>query len=77
LLNQEGCDFSFSGLKTALMRKRNELIENQDGLFEKDVCDLSASFQQAMHDVIVEKSIRAIDLYAKITNTNPTFSIAG
>ena len=30
-----------------------------------------------MHDVIVEKSIRAIDLYAKITNTNPTFSIAG
>ena len=42
------------------MRKRNELTEKQGGLFEKDVCDLSASFQQAMHDVIIEKSIRAM-----------------
>ena len=77
LLDREGCDFSFSGLKTALMRKQNELTKKQGGLFEKDVCDLSASFQQAMHDVIVEKSIRAIDLYSKITNRKPTFSIAG
>jgi N6-L-threonylcarbamoyladenine synthase len=77
LLDREGCDFSFSGLKTALMRKQSELTKKQGGLFEKDVCDLSASFQQAMHDVIVEKSIRAIDLYSKITNRKPTFSIAG
>ena len=35
LLDREGCDFSFSGLKTALMRKRNELTEKQGGLFEK------------------------------------------
>ena len=62
LLTREGCDFSFSGLKTALMRKRNDLIEEQGGLFKQDICDLSASFQQAMHDVIVKKSIRAIDL---------------
>lgn len=77
LLNREGCDFSFSGLKTALMRKRNDLIEEQGGLFKQDICDLSASFQQAMHDVIVKKSIRAIDLYCEITNENPVFSIAG
>ena len=77
LLDREDCNFSFSGLKTALMRKRNELTEKQGGLFEKDVCDLSASFQQAMHDVIIEKSIRAIDLYSKFTKENQTFAIAG
>ena len=77
LLDREDCNFSFSGLKTALMRKRNELTEKQGGLFEKDVSDLSASFQQAMHDVIIEKSIRAIDLYSKFTNENQSFAIAG
>ena len=77
LLNREDCNFSFSGLKTALMRKQAGLMNKQGGLFEKDVSDLSASFQQAMHDVIIEKSIRAIDLYSKFTNENQTFAIAG
>jgi N6-L-threonylcarbamoyladenine synthase len=77
LLDREDCNFSFSGLKTALMRKRNELTEKQGGLFKKDICDLSASFQQAMHDVIIEKSIRAIDLYSKFTKENQAFAIAG
>ena len=77
LLDRKDCNFSFSGLKTALMRKQIELTEKQGGLFEKDVSDLSASFQQAMHDVIIEKSIRAIDLYSKFTNENQTFAIAG
>ena len=77
LLNRDDCNFSFSGLKTALMRKQAELMDKQGGLFKKDVSDLSASFQQAMHDVIIEKSIRAIDLYSKFTNENQTFSIAG
>jgi N6-L-threonylcarbamoyladenine synthase len=44
LLDREGCDFSFSGLKTALMRTQNEITKKQGGLFKKDVCDLSASF---------------------------------
>ncbi len=77
LLNREDCNFSFSGLKTALMRKQAGLMDKQGGLFKKDVSDLSASFQQAMHDVIIEKSIRAIDLYSKFTNENQTFAIAG
>ena len=38
---------------------------------------MSASFQQAMHDIIIEKSIRAIDLYSKFTKENQTFAIAG
>ena len=59
------------------MRKQAELMDKQGGLFEKDVSDLSASFQQAMHDVIIEKSIRAIDLYSKFSNGNQTFAIAG
>ena len=77
LLDREDCNFSFSGLKTALMRKQAELMDKQGGLFEKDVSDLSASFQQAMRDVIIEKSIRAIDLYSTFTNENQTFAIAG
>ena len=30
-----------------------------------------------MHDVIIEKSIRAIDLYSKFTKESQTFAIAG
>ena len=39
---------------------------------------MSASFQQAMHDVIIEKSIRAIDLYIQnLLKKAKLFAIAG
>lgn len=50
----EGYDFSFSGLKTAVMRE----VERYDN-GRLPVNDLAASFQAAVVDVLVEKTMRA------------------
>ena len=73
LLDREGCDLSFSGLKTAVLRARDELIDAQGGLTTADKSDLSASFQSATADVLAEKSRRAIDQAGQITG----FAVAG
>jgi N6-L-threonylcarbamoyladenine synthase len=61
LLDRPGCDMSFSGLKTAVLRERDRLIESQGGLHKADQADLCAAFQAAVTDVLAEKSRRAID----------------
>ena len=69
---------SFSGLKTALRRARDELVTAQGGLTAQDVADLSAGFQAAVCDVIVEKSKRAMDLFLTAhTPANPVLAVAG
>lgn len=56
LLNNKSYDFSFSGLKTAVIyyikktKEENKIVQ---------VKDILASFQQAVIDVLVEKTIRA------------------
>ena len=60
LLDRPGCDMSFSGLKTAVLRARDGLVDRQGGLFEQDRADLCASFQAAMADVLAEKTRRAL-----------------
>jgi len=50
-------DFSFSGLKTAVLR----LVEAHKG--QLSVVDLAASFQVAVVDVLVEKTKRAAEEY--------------
>lgn len=51
-MRNEGLDFSFSGLKTAVV---NHVRENPD----VSTADVAASFQAAVVDVLVEKSRRA------------------
>ncbi len=60
LLNQPGCDMSFSGLKTAVSRARDALVEQQGGLTRANQMDLASGFQQAVVDVLTEKSRRAL-----------------
>ncbi len=57
MLNKPGLDFSFSGLKTAVMLevKKVELA----GEIESRRADLAASFQRAAVDTLVGKAIRA------------------
>lgn len=50
----EGYDFSFSGLKTAVLRETQRYDEDR-----MPVYDLAASFQAAVVDVLVEKTARA------------------
>ncbi len=60
MLKKPGLDFSFSGLKTAVMLKVREL-EAADGLDESARADLANSFQCAAVETLVKKSLRALD----------------
>ena len=73
LLDRDGCDMSFSGLKTALRRQRDGLMTSDGGLKVRDRADLCASFQAAVVDVLVEKSRRALREAGGIT----AFAVAG
>lgn len=73
LLDRPGCDLSFSGLKTAVLRARDELVAAQGGLTRRDRADLCAGFQAAVADVLAAKARRALDAALGIT----AFAVAG
>lgn len=77
LLDRPGCDMSFSGLKTALLRARDALIAEKGGLTTADRRDLCAGFQQAVADVFAEKTRRALDIYLKEAPAVPALAVAG
>jgi N6-L-threonylcarbamoyladenine synthase len=60
LLDRDGCDMSFSGLKTALLRARDALVAKQGGITAQDRRDLCAGFQAAVADVLAKKTARAL-----------------
>ena len=60
LLDRPGCDMSFSGLKTALLRARDGVIAKKGGITFQDRADLCAGFQAAVVDILAEKSRRAL-----------------
>ncbi len=62
LMDRPGCDMSFSGLKTALLRARDKVIAEKGGLTLADRADLCAGFQAAVTDVFAEKTRRALAL---------------
>jgi N6-L-threonylcarbamoyladenine synthase len=77
LLDREGCDMSFSGLKTALLRLRDKVIADKGGLTQRDRSDLCAGFQMAVADVLAEKTRRAVALYLAEGATKPVLAVAG
>lgn len=60
LLDRAGCDLSFSGLKTALLRARDGLIAEKGGITAQDRRDLCAGFQAAVAEVLAIKTARAL-----------------
>jgi tRNA N6-adenosine threonylcarbamoyltransferase len=64
MLDKPGYDFSFSGLKTAVT---NELRRFKQDNIEFRVSDLVASFQQAVIDVLVAKTLSAAK-YKKVSS---------
>ena len=77
LLDRPGCDMSFSGLKTAILRARDEVVAAKGGLTEQDRSDLAAGFQAAVTDVLAEKTRRTLQLYLAENPTTPTIAVAG
>jgi N6-L-threonylcarbamoyladenine synthase len=77
LLDRPGCDMSFSGLKTALLRARDAVIVEKSGLTVQDRRDLCASFQLAVADVMAEKTRRALAIYLQDNPEEPALAVAG
>jgi len=73
LLDRPGCDLSFSGLKTALLRARDALVAEKGGLSRTDRADLCAGFQAVVAHVLSEKSARALTASPGVT----AFAVAG
>ncbi len=78
LLDREGCDFSFSGLKTAVRRERDRLVAERGGMTRAERADLCAGFEAAVVDVLVEKTRRACAAFrAANPAAVPVLAVAG
>ncbi|WP_417523312.1 tRNA (adenosine(37)-N6)-threonylcarbamoyltransferase complex transferase subunit TsaD [Marinovum sp.] len=77
LLDRPGCDMSFSGLKTALLRTRDAVIAEKSGLTRQDRADMCAGFQAAVVDVLAEKTRRALAAYLDESPAIPMLAVAG
>jgi len=72
ILNRGGCNLSFAGLKTAILRIQSEIKNEQDKF------DLAASFQKTVEEILYEKTKRAFEMYLNQNkNFKKTFVVAG
>jgi N6-L-threonylcarbamoyladenine synthase len=68
-LDKDSLDFSFSGLKTSIANFTNKYRQQNKKVPVEDIC---ASFQEAVVEVLVEKTIRAA-----IKNNHKTIGLGG
>ena len=66
---KDGLDFSFSGLKTAVLYQLEKLDPEHGRAPSEAIPDLCASFQQAVIDVLVKKTLRAAEQCGETTIT--------
>lgn len=61
-LDDNSFDFSFSGIKTAVLYylKKNGWLENTAAIPQQHLADICASFQEAVVDVLIEKTLQAV-----------------
>jgi len=61
---RKGCDFSLSGLKTAVRRKIESLTQDKpNGPDAHDIADLCAAFQIAVGDILSDRCGHAIEIF--------------
>ena len=70
-----GCDFSFSGLKTAVRQAAETLPPG--ALAEKDVADLAASFQTALVEAVDDRVGRALAMFRADYPKGESFVVSG
>ena len=63
LKGRPGCDFSFSGLKTALRQIAGKRADPAGRLAAQDVADLAAALQAAIGDSLIDRTANAIALF--------------
>ena len=72
IINRGGCNLSFAGLKTAILRIQSEIKTKQDKF------DLAASFQKTIEEILHEKTKKAFEIYLnENTSLKKTFVVAG
>ncbi len=71
IINRGGCNLSFAGLKTAVLRISKNLKS------KKDKYDLAASFQKTIEEILYRKSKVAFEEFKKRNKNNNIFVIAG
>ncbi|WP_045442226.1 tRNA (adenosine(37)-N6)-threonylcarbamoyltransferase complex transferase subunit TsaD [Tepidicaulis marinus] len=73
LTGREGCDFSFSGLKTAVRKALLDLEE----VGPQDKADLAASFQKAVGDILARQTGKALEMAGARLGPAPRLVVAG
>ena len=72
IFNKGGCNLSFAGLKTAILRITKKIKTEQDKF------DLAASFQKTVEDILYKKTIIAFSEFEKKNNLDEKiFVVAG
>ena len=71
---REGCNFSFSGLKTAVRQAREKL---GDEATDSDIADLAASFQKAAVDSLMDRVTNALEIFNTEFGAGGTLVVAG
>ena len=73
ILKKGGCNLSFAGLKTAVLKISKELKN------ENEKYNLAASFQKTINEILYEKTKVAMNIFLEKNNKNKknTFVIAG
>lgn len=64
MLGADSLDFSFSGIKTAVLYQvhgKGRISGGLERLSAQDIADIAASFQQAVVDVLVAKTLMAVE----------------
>ncbi|BBK39503.1 tRNA N6-adenosine threonylcarbamoyltransferase [Allostella sp. ATCC 35155] len=74
MLGRPGCDFSFSGLKTAV---RNAVAALPGPPAPQDVADMAAAFQAAVAAVVADRCRRAAALFRQRHPTGGALVVAG
>src|SRR3989344_3545281 len=59
MLHSKNFDFSFSGLKTAVLYLLRDLKESSEKINKQTKADVAASFQESAVDVLIQKTINA------------------
>lgn len=73
LKGRPGCDFSFSGLKTAVRQQ----VQQLGSLSSQDRADLAASFQAAVAEVLVDRTRNALVRFRADTGQPGPLVVAG
>lgn len=76
LAGSEGCDFSFSGLKTAVRLTVEKEVARVGSLTHEIIANVAASFEAAVLDVLDERVARGLTL-AKAHHAITALSVAG